>query len=330
VTSPELHRESQDPSPTKPYQAKLSTSLGSPSTPTTSTSTPAQNTVDGSTNRFLPAWVTDTMAQQLEDGADEADHIWGPGTGNDARDLANRLRNPVESTTEATERPGCWFGACPRLADHTPCCSSHGHPLCDTCYRRSHFVGLPEHTTDQTRPVVGLVAHGLDLDAVELDAGLAAGMVVRGEGVQGRLAEARAAGRRLFAAVPGVVAEVRRLRAQVATQRPPAVREQAIEAAATRLRTTHWDGNGCGTNGTNGCSRCCGPSPADAREVAAEVLAAAVPALLNDLADRIAKLASYNCELRYDGTEDPEVGAWVQGIHNAHDLVRAAAEGWTE
>lgn len=47
------------------------------------------------------------------------------------------------------------------------------------------------------------------------------------------------------------------------------------EAGRDRLELTHWNGEGCGTNGTGGCSYCHGPSPADSYEVAREVLAAA-------------------------------------------------------
>jgi hypothetical protein len=53
------------------------------------------------------------------------------------------------------------------------------------------------------------------------------------------------------------------------------VLSDAAHRAAARLRETHWDGSGCGTHGTNACSRCFGPSPASADEVAREVLEAA-------------------------------------------------------
>lgn len=42
---------------------------------------------------------------------------------------------------------------------------------------------------------------------------------------------------------------------------------------ADRLRTVHFDGNGCGTHGPNACSNCYGPSPMSADEVAREVAA---------------------------------------------------------
>ena len=58
--------------------------------------------------------------------------------------------------------------------------------------------------------------------------------------------------------------------------------------------------------------------------LARAALAAAVPILLADVAERIRKLAPYNCELRPDGSED----AWVEGIHDAHDVVRSAAARW--
>lgn len=54
---------------------------------------------------------------------------------------------------------------------------------------------------------------------------------------------------------------------------------EAVRVSAKYLRTTHWDGHGCGTNGSNGCSRCYGPSPADAVEVAEDVLDASWPVL---------------------------------------------------
>jgi hypothetical protein len=168
---------------------------------------------------------------------------------------------------------------------------------------------LNRHRESALRPVVGLVAHGLDLDAVELDAELAAGRVVRGEGVQGRLAEARAAGRRLFAAVPTVVAEVRRLRAQVATRRPATIREQAIEAAAAAISSMVVPGRPWGDTADE--------DKPHYRDEAAAALAAAVPALLNDLADRI------EAERMGDEIDD-----WNVALIKAAETVRAAAEGW--
>lgn len=63
------------------------------------------------------------------------------------------------------ERPGCWFIKCPNLADHEPCCSSHGHPLCHACYRRTHFVEV----CDCGRPNCGPVEPVADTEAVEAD-----------------------------------------------------------------------------------------------------------------------------------------------------------------
>jgi hypothetical protein len=37
----------------------------------------------------------------------------------------------------------CWVGRCPRVTAkpaHTPCCSSHGKPLCCEHYKQLHFV----------------------------------------------------------------------------------------------------------------------------------------------------------------------------------------------
>jgi hypothetical protein len=82
---------------------------------------------------------------------------------------------------------------------------------------------------------------------------------------------------------------------------PVSVREQAIEAATKAIddvRCQHWDGAAACT-------------PCDA----AAALAAAVPVLLNDLADRIAA--------------DPDE-AFNPALDRAARLVRAAAEGWTE
>jgi len=56
------------------------------------------------------------------------------------------------------------------------------------------------------------------------------------------------------------------------------------------------------------------------------ILAAAVPhierAIRDRIADEITALAPYNCELRYDGREDPGMAAWVQGIGDAARVAR--------
>jgi hypothetical protein len=49
-------------------------------------------------------------------------------------------------------------------------------------------------------------------------------------------------------------------------------------------------------------------------------------AVANEIADKIAGLARYNCELGYDGTEDRTTAAWVEGIHNAADIARSFAD----
>lgn len=60
-----------------------------------------------------------------------------------------------------------------------------------------------------------------------------------------------------------------------------------IEAAAARLRSIHWDGTGCGTNGHMGCAHCFGPSPLDEREISREVLAAVLPLVREQIAEEI-------------------------------------------
>lgn len=64
--------------------------------------------------------------------------------------------------------------------------------------------------------------------------------------------------------------------------------DQAIEAAAAYLRGTHWDGTGCGTNGSGACSRCYGPSPADVGEVSEDAIAAAYPVIVAAVRQHIA------------------------------------------
>lgn len=63
-------------------------------------------------------------------------------------------------------------------------------------------------------------------------------------------------------------------------------------------------------------------------ELSAEVrrLRVEVTDLRQQLAAEIVKLAPYNCELLPDGREDPRTAAWVEGIKDAADLVRGAAE----
>lgn len=45
------------------------------------------------------------------------------------------------------------------------------------------------------------------------------------------------------------------------------------DAIAKRLHLIHFDGQGCGTNGSNACSNCFGPSPMSADELAEDIAA---------------------------------------------------------
>lgn len=56
---------------------------------------------------------------------------------------------------------------------------------------------------------------------------------------------------------------------------PDALRQAIERTVVDTLRSIHFDGTGCGTNGTGGCSVCYGPSPLDATEIA-EHLAPAI------------------------------------------------------
>jgi hypothetical protein len=87
------------------------------------------------------------------------------------------------------------------------------------------------------------------------------------------------------------------------------VREQAIEAATKAIddvRCQHWDGAAACT-------------PCDA----AAALAAAVPVLLNDLADRIE-------HQRFTAISHPYDTGYNAAVDDMLGFVRAAAEGWTE
>lgn len=48
-----------------------------------------------------------------------------------------------------------------------------------------------------------------------------------------------------------------------------------VERAGEQLDRSHWDGQGCGTHGTNACTYCFGPSPMTTAEVVEQVLTAA-------------------------------------------------------
>ena len=47
---------------------------------------------------------------------------------------------------------------------------------------------------------------------------------------------------------------------------------------------------------------------------------------LADVEQRIASSVSPNFALRHDGSEDPQAAAYVEGLHDAHEIVRAARQ----
>lgn len=47
---------------------------------------------------------------------------------------------------------------------------------------------------------------------------------------------------------------------------------------------------------------------------------------LAEVEQRIASSVSPNFALRHDGTEDPQAAAYVEGLHDAHEIVRAARQ----
>lgn len=47
---------------------------------------------------------------------------------------------------------------------------------------------------------------------------------------------------------------------------------------------------------------------------------------LAEVEQRIASSVSPNFALRYDGSEDPRAAAYVEGLHDAHEIVRAARQ----
>jgi len=59
----------------------------------------------------------------------------------------------------------------------------------------------------------------------------------------------------------------------------------------------------------------------------AQVKATARAEALEGADAAVVGLASYNCELRYDGTEDPGTAAWVEGIKDAHEAIRSLKGG---
>ncbi|WP_436702443.1 hypothetical protein [Nocardioides sp. BYT-33-1] len=73
---------------------------------------------------------------------------------------------------------------------------------------------------------------------------------------------------------------------------------------------------------------------AEAAEAMAEALGPALADLLREHTDRalaeveqrIASSVSPNFALRHDGSEDPQAAAYVEGLHDAHEIVRAARQ----
>lgn len=108
---------------------------------------------------------------------------------------------------------------------------------------------------------------------------------------------------------------------------PAAPPPEWITRAAEWLRVTHWDGNGCGTHGTNACSRCYGPSPADTNEIADDVLEVIWP-------DVLAAVAAHEQQLRQTIANDLEAEAeagiergsrddWISGMYAAAEIAAA-------
>lgn len=60
-------------------------------------------------------------------------------------------------------------------------------------------------------------------------------------------------------------------------------------------------------------------------ELARECLAAALPHIRQQIEREIIALAPYNCELRPDGSEDPQTAAWVEGIKDAARVARGVS-----
>jgi hypothetical protein len=68
-------------------------------------------------------------------------------------------------------------------------------------------------------------------------------------------------------------------------------------------------------------------TPDQLAEHDAQVKAEARQEALEEAAAVILVLAPHNCELRHDGTEDPRVAAWVEGIKDSHDAVQQLKDG---
>ena len=67
--------------------------------------------------------------------------------------------------------------------------------------------------------------------------------------------------------------------------------EIVLPDAAQHLEKIHWNGQGCGTNGTGGCGHCFGPSPMSADDVVADVYDNIAPAIQNETRlDLVSKL----------------------------------------
>jgi len=70
----------------------------------------------------------------------------------------------------------------------------------------------------------------------------------------------------------------------------------------------------------NGAGRC--GCRLDCNSVVRALTQAAVTAALTEAAEAIAMSTSYGAELRHDGSEDPGMAAYVEGLRDACDIVR--------
>lgn len=100
--------------------------------------------------------------------------------------------------------------------------------------------------------------------------------------------------------------------------------------AAERLRLIHWDGTGCGTHGTSACVNCFGPSPMDAHEVAAEVIAAVLPLIRNDAIDGVREVIQAMYKRGPGDALQGKPETWRKGMAKAHRVVRDYQEAFTK
>ena len=105
------------------------------------------------------------------------------------------------------------------------------------------------------------------------------------------------------------------------------------DALADWLRSIHFDGTGCGTNGTGGCSYCYGPSPMDAYELAEALVESS--GVLRDAAD-VERDALAAVEAVLEATrpgprdfDDDEAAAWSESWHFVNNKIRAVLDGDT-